>query len=91
MRKKSVSLQRPQHATQPVEVPAAVFKDTCLQLIDRVAQSRQEIVVTKHGRPVARLVPFDPEATSLFGCLAGTATERGDIVAPIGESWDADD
>jgi prevent-host-death family protein len=73
-----------------VEVPATAFKNTCLQLLDRVEQTREEIVVTKHGRPVARLVAFDRATPPLFGHLAGSVTIHGDIVGPIGEDWDAE-
>lgn len=41
------------------QVPATEFKVSCLRLIDRVQQTREEIVVTKHGRPAAKLVAFD--------------------------------
>ena len=76
-------------ATQ--QVPASTFKDSCLQLLDRVQQTREEIVVTKYGRPVAKLVAFDQSQPSLFGCMAGSVTVHGDIVAPIAEAWDAED
>ena len=72
------------------EVPASTFKDSCLQLLDRVQQTREEIVVTKYGRPVAKLVAFDQSQPNLFGCLAGSVTVHGDIVAPIGEEWDVE-
>jgi prevent-host-death family protein len=71
-------------------VPATAFKDSCLQLIERVQQTREEIVVTKHGRPVAKLVAFDEDTPRLFGHLAGSITIHGDIVAPLGEAWDAE-
>jgi prevent-host-death family protein len=41
------------------EVPAGLFKQGCLALIDDVADSKQEIVITKRGKPVARLVPME--------------------------------
>jgi prevent-host-death family protein len=73
------------------EVPATAFKDSCLRLIDRVQQTREEIVVTKHGRPVAKLVAFDEEkAAPLFGYLAGSVTIHGDLSEPVGEAWDAE-
>ena len=72
------------------EVPATLFKDSCLQLLDRVQQTREEIVVTKYGRPVAKLVAFDETQPGLFGYLAGSVTIHGDIVAPLGEAWDAE-
>ena len=71
------------------EVSATVFKDSCLQLLDRVQQTREEIVVTKYGQPVAKLVAFDESQPGLFGYLAGSLTIHGDIVAPLDEVWDA--
>lgn len=41
------------------EVPAGVFKQGCLALIDDVAASKREIVITKRGKPVARVVPME--------------------------------
>ena len=71
-------------------VPAAEFKAKCLQIIDEVERTRVPRVVTKRGRPVARLVPMT-EATSqsLFGCMKGMLQITGDIVAETGEEWDA--
>lgn len=70
---------------------AAEFKTHCLQLMDRVQRERAEVVVTRYGRPVARLVPYEPaEAVSLFGVLRGTVTFHGDVVGPVGDAWDAD-
>ena len=72
-------------------VSAAEFKTHCLQLMDRVQQERSEVVVTKYGRPVAKLVPYESaEAASPIGFLRGTVTVLGDIVGPTGEVWDAD-
>jgi len=71
-------------------VTAADFKTHCLRLIDEVLQSRGEVVVTRYGKPVAKLVPFTEAATSLFGHLGGSVASYGDLVAPSGESWDAD-
>ncbi|TLY60201.1 MAG: type II toxin-antitoxin system Phd/YefM family antitoxin [Gammaproteobacteria bacterium] len=65
-----------------VEIPAGKFKAKWLQLIDRVARRREPIVITKRGKPVAKLVPLDEPRPSapLFGYMAGTAEIRGDIV-----------
>ena len=68
---------------------ASEFKAKCLKLMDEVADSGEEIVITKNGRPVSRLVPYRDRPDSLFGALAGTVTIRGDIVAPIDVDWDA--
>jgi prevent-host-death family protein len=74
-----------------MEIPAGEFKAKCLQLMDRVARSREPIVITKRGKPVAKLVPPDePEPRApLFGYMAGTAEIRGDIVNMPHLEWSA--
>lgn len=70
-------------------VAAGAFKARCLRLMDQVGRDRVSIVITKRGRPVAKLTPVDDRAPPLFGCLAGTVTIVGDIVAPIDVAWEA--
>jgi prevent-host-death family protein len=70
-------------------IPAGEFKARCLQLLDAVAVSGEPLTITKRGRPVARLVPL-PAAAALFGALAGSVREQRDLVAPVGEPWEAD-
>lgn len=72
-------------------VSAAEFKTHCLQLMDQVRQERSEVIVTKYGRPVAKLVPYEEEPVSPFGWLRGTVTIHGDIIGPTGEVWEADE
>jgi prevent-host-death family protein len=74
-------------------IPAGKFKATCLQLMDRVKHTGEEIVITKHGQPVARLVPVDKPATphSTFGLLSDQTAIYGDIIASTGKRWDADE
>ena len=60
---------------------ASEFKARCLKLMDEVKSSGEEIVITKNGEPVARLVAHRPAGT-LFGALRGAATVLGDVVAP---------
>ena len=74
---------------KPAEIPATQFKAECLSLIDAVAQSGEPLIITKHGRPVAQLVPLPP-AEPLFGCLKGSVLHEGDLLSPIGEVWEAD-
>lgn len=74
------------------KVGATEFKARCLELMDRVQTRRETFVITKRGKPVARLVPLErARSAGLFGCMAGKATITGDIVAPAlaAESWDA--
>jgi prevent-host-death family protein len=70
-------------------ISAAEFKATCLELMDDVASTHREVVITKRGKPVAKLVAAGPPP-SLFGSLSGSVEIRGDIVAPTGEEWEAD-
>ncbi len=72
-------------------VPAGQFKARCLSLIDEVSLTHQVIVITKRGKPVARLVPLEEEKPrSLYGFFAGHVVEEGDIVSPTGEEWGAE-
>jgi prevent-host-death family protein len=71
------------------KIAADVFKAQCLGLIDEVQQQRKELVITKRGRPVARLIPVDDERPLIFGRMKGTGHILGDIFS-TGESWEAD-
>jgi len=65
-------------------VPATKFKAQCLELMDRVAEGRKTYVITKRGRPVAKLVPVDrPRKKSIFGCMADQTEFIGDIEKPL--------
>lgn len=74
-----------------MDIPAGEFKAKCLQLMDRVARTREPIVITKRGRPVAKLVPpDDPQPhRPLFGYMAGSGEIRGDIVRAPDLEWSA--
>jgi prevent-host-death family protein len=69
-------------------IGAGDFKAKCLQLLDDVAARRESLVITKRGKPVARLVPISPEMP-LFGAMAGSVLEESDIVSPLDIHWDA--
>ena len=62
---------------------ASEFKAKCLKLMDEVADSGNEIVITKNGRPVSRLVPYREKPKSLFGIDKGRFEILGDIVEPL--------
>lgn len=72
-------------------IAAGEFKAKCLHLLDEVQQTRKEIVITKRGRPVARVVPVEEEVPSVFGRMKGTGKILGDIISPIDEKWEADE
>lgn len=50
-------------------IKAAEFKAACLKLMDEVAATGAEVVITRNGHPVSRLVPYREKPKSLFGCL----------------------
>lgn len=72
-------------------LPAGEFKAKCLQLMDAVQKQHFQIVITKRGKPVAKLVPYETTPPSLFGFMKGSATIHGDIISPIDVQWDAND
>lgn len=67
-------------------VPASKFKAQCLALLDRVTP--EGIIITKHGRPVAKLVPVGGESAALIGSLKGKIRVKGDLFS-TGLRWDA--
>jgi prevent-host-death family protein len=70
-------------------IKASEFKARCLKLMDEVAESGEPVVITKNGRPVARLVPVTPERRSLWGLHKGQIEILGDIIEPIDVDWEA--
>ena len=72
------------------QIPAAVFKANCLRLMDDVAKRRVPIIITKRGKPVAKLVPLSEEPIDIFGRMAGTIRICGDIISPIDVEWGGD-
>jgi prevent-host-death family protein len=68
-------------------IPVGQFKTHCFELLDDVCRSGETLIVTKHGRPVARVLP--PETVSRES-MRGTVKTLGDIVAPLedGSDWD---
>jgi prevent-host-death family protein len=72
-------------------IAAAEFKATCLELMDRVRERGVEYVVTKHGRPVAKLVPYDAARPgSIFGSMKGTVLTYDRPFEPLDAEWDLD-
>ncbi len=76
--------------TREREIAAGEFKAKCLGLLDEVQTSGQEIVVTKYGKPVAKVVPVDEDKEGLerFNKAREIIKIKGDIVSPLGkEVW----
>jgi len=69
------------------QMAAAKFKEQCLALLDRVGA--EGIVITKRGKPVAKLIPIRAESGSLIGTFKGRIKVKGDILS-TGMRWDAE-
>lgn len=72
------------------KISAGEFKNTCLKLMDGVAKTHEELVITKRGKPIAKLVPFEAD-NDPFGFMKGSVVIKGDIVNfDLNQKWDAD-
>ena len=67
---------------------ASECKAKFLGVLDEVASTRERVIVTKNGKPVAEIVPFVDKPKSLFGAMKGSITILGDIEAPLDVEWD---
>jgi prevent-host-death family protein len=59
------------------------FKARCLRVMDEVRNKRETVLITKKGRPVARVVPVGDPPTDIFGCLTGVVEITGDIEGSV--------
>ncbi len=75
------------------QMPAGEFKAQCLAVMDQVSESGEPVLITKHGKPVAKLVPAEKQADDLFGYMAGKVKIVGDIVGPVTplRDWESKD
>jgi prevent-host-death family protein len=64
------------------KIPAGVFKTNCLSIMDEVKAKREVAVITKHGQPVAKLVPVNTGLDDIFGFFSGKGSITGDVVSP---------
>jgi prevent-host-death family protein len=69
------------------QIPAAKFKEQCLAILDEVDE--EGIVITKRGKPVAKLVSIRAESAELIGVLEGKLEIKGDIMS-TGVRWHAE-
>ena len=68
-------------------IEAAQFKKQCLALLDRL--DTEDLIITKHGKPIARVVPYDQQCADLIGSLKHKIKIRGDILT-TGLRWATD-
>jgi len=72
------------------KIAAGEFKAKCLALMEDVRSTRQPIIITKRGKPIAKLVPAETEKDEWIGRLKGVIKIVGDIESPI-EGWESSD
>jgi len=65
------------------KIPAGQFKAQCLAIIDRLQKTGEPVLITKRGKPIARLMPVQSAPEDVFGYMAGKVRIVGDIVGPI--------
>ena len=71
-------------------IKASEFKAKCLKLMDEVAENGEEIVITKNGKPTARLAPYRERPGDWFGADRDKLEILGDIISPIDVVWEAE-
>ena len=70
-------------------IAAGKFKAQCLKIMDDVQKYHREVIITKYGKPVAKLIEAHPQKKDpLFGFLKDTVIIRDEIISPINEPWD---
>ena len=69
-------------------IKASEFKAKCLSLMDEVNETGEELIITKNGKPVSRLLPFKTKPESLFGIDKGSLVLNGDIISPLDVDWE---
>lgn len=71
-------------------IKASEFKAKCLHLMDVVNETNEEIIITKNGKPVSRLLPFKTQVQSLFGLDKGHIQSSDDLIDSVGGDWDVE-
>jgi prevent-host-death family protein len=71
------------------KIAAGYFKTNCLAIMDEVQAKHETVVITKRGKPVAKLVPLEPQGDDIFGFFVGKGRILGDVVSPAltPEEW----
>ncbi len=85
------SQPKPMPSSRARTMQASEFKSKCLDIMNEVEQRHIEVVITKRGKPVAKLVLAEDGARDPFGFVGGTALAQGNIVSPDSEAWADDD
>ena len=75
-----------------MEIAAGKFKAKCLKILEEVGDLYPEIIITKRGIPMAKLVGIGEKSKGkYFGCAKETIIFKGDLLSPINEKWSGDE
>ena len=79
----------PKKPTEAITI--SEFKATCLAVLERVRRTGASIIITRHGEPIAEVIPSSAAADGWLGAMRGTATIVGDLVEPVSAAadWEA--
>lgn len=69
-------------------VSVSDFKAHCLQYLEEASSLKIECVVTKRGKPIAKLIPIENQQRFEFGSMSGSGSIKGDVLEPINEDWE---
>ena len=73
----------------PKSIPATQFKTHCLALLEEVRETRQSLLVTRHGKPVVEISPYTPRNAARVNPLKGSIVFQDDLIAPLIERWES--
>ena len=76
-----------------MEMTSIEFKSKCLELMEQLKDSHEEVIITQDGCSIVKLVPYEEkveETVNLFGYMKGSVTIKDDILKPVDEKWTAD-
>ncbi len=75
-----------------MEISAANFRSNCFKILDEVDKKHIDVVITKRGKPIAKLVRYETDDRSdpLIGTLPNAGSTVGDLTAPFEDAWDLD-
>ena len=71
-------------------IKASEFKAKCLSLMNRVNENNEEIIITKNGKPISRLVPYVHRIDTLFGLHKNYISSLDDLIIPVNEEWEVE-
>ena len=73
-------------------MPAGIFKAKCLAVMDEVHSKCEAVIITKHGKPIAKLVPIESRPDDIFGFMKDKLKFIGDVITPVisQEEWEGD-